>query len=527
MPTHLALEQIVRPFGIKSKGVTFFAVDGKPAIVPYHELACRAASVAAHLRKVGVRPGESVAIALENTAASASAVLGIWHAGATVVSLPQLGRRAEILYRSGFSEVLRRLACSCIFGNRRLGSALDATFRVIDPESLDPLDGLVTPGPDNPIPSPALVQFTSGSTGMPRGVALSSQTVAGHLFIIGETMEADPHRDKILGWLPLSHDMGFLGVFLNALAHRGNSVVARPVSFIRNPRSWLELCATEKATITAAPNFAYRLAARSMSVGKAVGDLSSLRLCVSGAERVSWDDLTAFAAATRSAGLKWESLTPVYGLAETTLAATIPKLGRGPLKGPRDNVALGHMLPGLELRLTPFGETESIISLRGKWLLDYYVTAAGVEPAKSDDGWFETNDIGFQHEGELFVIGRRDEVVIVRGRNVFAEDVERLALSVDNQRIVLAAAFRSPVKDDRFGLAVELDNATTDAEAQELGQNLRNLITESLEAKVSPLILLKPGSIPITTSGKAKRSECRRLCEETAWPPGRVRHALR
>jgi fatty-acyl-CoA synthase len=365
------------------------------------------------------------------------------------------------------------------------------------------------------VPERALVQFSSGSTGSPKGIVLSARAIAGHVASVVDALEIDGERDHCLSWLPPYHDMGFVGFWLTPLVSRTELTLVTPRHFARRPMSWMDLCARDRATITAAPDFAYRLATLTLAHHPLAGDLRTLRVCMSGGERVSWATLTGFAEAFESFRLRWEALLPVYGLAEATLAVSFPPLDRGPIRDGTGAVALGRPLPDLEVRERDLPGRDSTLDLRGPWLLDGYLDGNEVLAATDENGWFATNDVGYLHDGEIHVQGRADETVIVRGRNVFAEDVEAVAMSVAEQQGIAAAAFRSADTDDRFGLAIEL--AGTANEAPRLAREMQRAVTLALEAKISPVVMLTPRSIPRTTSGKVRRGACRELSSSGGW----------
>jgi fatty-acyl-CoA synthase len=227
-----------------------------------------------------------------------------------------------------------------------------------------------------------------------------------------------------------------------------------PRSFTRNPMSWLERCAATKTSVTAAPNFAYRLVTFSLRNGFFDGDLSSLRVCLCGAERVSADVMQRFVDAGEPYGLPSTAVMPVYGLAEGTLAVCFPPLDRQLHRGPGDTVTVGSPLPGVEMRVVDVDESgRGELELRGSWMLDHYVTADGPQSPFGRDGWYATHDVVSVVDGELIVHGRNDEVAVIRGRNLCAEDVESIVGAVSGDRLGFHAAFR--VTDDAFAVAAE------------------------------------------------------------------------
>jgi acyl-CoA synthetase (AMP-forming)/AMP-acid ligase II len=516
----MPLEEVVRPFGVHDRGIRFVDGSGASQAVSYDELAWRAACAARSLSALGLRGGEAVGVALDTTPGSVALCLGAWMAGACVVSLPPPRRREQNLYRRGIGTALRELGCRRVFGGRRVAATLAEDVAVHAVDDVD-FDAHVAP-PDNALTAPGLVQFSSGSTGVPQGIALSAASIARHVDALGLSLEVDPERDSAVSWLPLHHDMGFVGFLLTALRWRIDLVLASPQLFVGNPSSWLDLCARHRATLTGAPNFGYRVAARVAQLREPSGPLDHLRVCLAGAELISWNTLEEFAMATAGSGLRWESLVPVYGLAEATLAVSMTPLNRGPRRSGDGRVTLGFPLSCVELELRPCAAagSEGRIALRGPCLLDHYVTVDGPQDPRSD-GWFDTSDIGHWDDGELVVHGRADETVIVAGRNVCAEDVELVAVEAASPAAKLAGAFRWPADGDGFGLAIEVAGGSGVATA-EIAEEVQRAVEGAVAVRPSPVLVLTAPAIPRTTSGKVRRADCRRLHQDGAWPTGRL-----
>lgn len=510
-------DELIRPYGMRRTGISFVGPDGVTHLT-YDQLARRAAAASRDLRERGVAPGGTVAMVLDSRPTTVAAALGVWLAGATLMSLPpaprELAGPAPQLYRERFGDVLRFAECSLALGSERLARALAPNHHVTDPATLDFDSGRAAP--DVAAPDVALVQFTSGSTGAPKGVVLRSDTLASHAVAVNEGTGFNRTGEIAVSWLPLYHDMGLIGMLLGVMRSRGSLVLMAPGVFARDPGSWLRTCAESRATLTCAPDFAYRLAARVTRFGKPVGDLSTLRVCLCGAERVSWATIEAFADATRTNGFRREAFMPVYGMSEATLAVSFPPHGRGPQLGPDGMVGVGRPLPGVELRIEESGSGPGRIGLRGPWMLESYLTARGHVDPFDADGWFWTNDVGFVEDGELYVVGRTDEAVITRGRNVYAEDVEAIATSTAGVDAFGAAAFRAPDADDRFVLVVEV-LSDAGAELARFAHQIKSSVTQALETRVSPVLFVKPKTIPRTTSGKPIRSACRDAYARLAW----------
>jgi fatty-acyl-CoA synthase len=503
----MPLEEIVRPFSAGQRGITL--PDEEPRLeLPYSDLAQRTASAAARLRGGGVTPGTLVAMTVTNDLPSILAVLATWACGATVVSLPPVPRNDHGWHARQFRPVLERMGCDLFIGDEDLDE--DAAIRRIPKQPLAQAEPRPVPLPDQPVPATALIQFTSGSVGTPKGVAIGAAALAGHVAAISAAAYYDGEAGRIVSWLPLYHDMGLIAMFLTGLAARMDLVIARPAGFATRPSSWLRMLSQERATATAAPNFAYRLAA-AVPYNEPL-DLSRMRVSICGGERPDWQSLMDFTATTAPMGFSAGALIPCYGLAESIVAVTYTRPGRGPLRGPAGYVSAGVPLPGVEVR-APAGSVPRPIQLRGEWLFSGYHTADGFAPADAADGWFDTGDAGFIHDGELYVLGRRNEVLSLAGRNVFAEDVESITHEACGQLVRACAAFRNLGTVGRFGLVAEANTRLVrnlDA-AQELARHIQVSVNEALGTRLTPVLVARLGAIPRTTSGKVQRARCRSM----------------
>jgi fatty-acyl-CoA synthase len=507
----LSLEEIVRPFEEAGRAISLIA-DGSRLDLSYRDLAGRTAAVAAHLRRHGVGPGALVAMTLTNDLASVLALLATWASGATLLSVPPPARSARDWHGRQLGPVLNAMGCEFLISDEdpATGLAAASSARQILKQALAGIDQDRAALPDAAVPDTALVQFTSGSIGTPRGVAIGSTTLAAHLAVLGANFELDGATDRIVSWLPLYHDLGLIVMLLTALANRVDIVLAPPAGFATRPASWLTMLSDERATVTAAPNFAYRLAA-GVPYDQHL-DLSRMRVAICGGERVSWQTMQDFHAAAGPMGLPWSSLMPCYGLAEGTVAVTSTPLRRGPRLGPAGNVSVGRPVPGVRLRApsgNPFGGP---VFLGGDWLLKGYHTAAGFSSVPARE-WFDTGDGGFAADGELFVLGRRDEVVSLAGHNVFAEDIELVAGQAAGQLAGVCAAFRHPSVTDRFGLMVEANpRLVRDRDdAVRLGRLIQAAVGRSVGTRLAAVLIVRLGVVPRTTSGKVRRGECRAL----------------
>jgi fatty-acyl-CoA synthase len=506
-----SVDEIIRPPSSVKSGITFLD-GGSREHFSYTDLADLAGRVATNLSSAGVRRADRIAMTLENDLGSVLLLLATWMAGCTVVSLPPQTRASRDWHAERFGLVLTAMGCEfAVDGGEAMETRPPQCAAKVLPRGqlLRNLDSPVSPQPAG-LPEVALVQFTSGSVAIPKGATISAGALARQLRSLAEAAETDQLRDKFVSWLPLYHDMGLVAMFLHALSTRTEQVLMPPRAFALRPANWLATLSEERGTVTAAPNFAYRMAAAAPL--RASLDLSPLRVAINAGERVTWDALTGFHEAGNKLGLRWNAVVPCYGLAENGVGASFTLPGRsGASRHASGHVSVGRAMPGTVLT-APAGPAAGPISIGGVCLFDGYHTADGFAPVP-ETGWHDTGDAGFIDDGELYVIGRRGETLSVAGHNVFAEDIEAVVHDQGGPCIRACAAFRLTEPGDKFGLMAELNPAALRAGANiaKLATDLRTAVIDSVRVRVAVLLLVRVGTIPRTTSGKVQRTACRAL----------------
>ncbi|WP_438297478.1 AMP-binding protein [Streptomyces sp. HUAS TT7] len=513
--------------------------------VPYRELAASARRTATAMTAAGVRPGSVVCLILPSGRDFLSALFGAWAAGATVSPLVPPSFQPDEEYVAYVAAILRQAEPSLVVAAEELAPlvarAMDRAGREDGPWL--PREGAVE-AEVVPAAGTALLQFTSGSTGEPRGVRVSWANIAANHAVQGR-MVGWRDGDGTASWLPLHHDMGLIGCCLFPVAAQSPLWLMRPEQFIRDPARWLACFAPGKAAHTAAPSFAFAYAARRIRPQRlAKLDLSGLRSVFVGAEAIDPAALDAFARRMEPAGFSRDSFLPAYGLAENTLAVTgadapvilvrpdwaalrigeavtveeeakfgdrVVEPGSGWLIGhgaphAGDDIHVrvldddGHPLP--EGRL---GE----IAVTGSSVAGGYHGGREGSSTRFVDGELRTGDAGFRHNGELFVLGRMGDSLKLRGRSVYVDDLDAkvaAAAGVDKDRVGVVA-----VNDQgRPGLAVFVETPPGPW-AQAVTELLRN---ELGPEPALTLVTGRRGLLKRTTSGKLRRGQMWRLLRE-------------
>jgi acyl-CoA synthetase (AMP-forming)/AMP-acid ligase II len=486
---------------------------GEREEAPFGELWRRSERPAACFREA-VGRGGTVALLMETSLDCLVSVLGAWRAGVTTVSLPYPARTTQAdAYRAELREISRLAGVRLLARPERFaGLALDCAVRTTSfgacaahPRRAD----VAEPG--------EFVQFSSGSTGRPKGVRLSSAAIAANVTATLDHMAPGHQRAVACSWLPLFHDMGLIGTCLTILASMGAPWRSRrlalvpPERMVARPSRWLQACSELGATVTCAPNFALDLVLSHPRALPADLDLRPLKVLTVGSEPIAPGTLRRFARAMAPFGFDEAALCPAYGMAEASLAVTMVRpeeRWRAALGGPAGSevVSCGAPLRCLEVRVPAAGEGAGPIAVRGSSLLSGYL---GQPSPPLEDGWLPTSDVGFLSEGELYVVGRADDVLVVAGRKLSPDLVEETAARHEAVRPGSCAAI--PDGAGGYLVVAERRRASRGADLREACRWIRRELSAGAGVGPSTVAIVSPGSVPKTPSGKLQRGRLGQL----------------
>ncbi len=551
LPTQNNLVDRIRERARPDRAITFVTAPGGPQRVSWAEIHEDAKAMAASFQARGVGPGHQVALLGPTSRPLVTAIQATWLAGAAVVVLPLPMRLGSL---DQFVEATRqRIAnarTSLVVVDADLAAFIDA--RPGDPPIVSLAD-LVPgkpwyPGADawNPPTiqpdSLAALQFTSGSTADPKGVMLPHATVCSNLDAIAIGARIDTEAEVCVSWLPLYHDMGLIGLFTAPMTLGLELVLAAPQDFVAAPGRWMQWMSDYRGTASAAPNFAYALCARALTRMDGL-DLSAWKVGLNGAEPVDPTTVEAFVSAAIPHGLNPGAVFCAFGMAEACLAVAFPPVGRGMLTDCVDRdvletnryaavvaadhvnarrfAKLGGAVNGLELRIVDPADSQMMgerevgeLQIRGTSVTPGYFDRPDATAATFDDGWLRTGDLAYLVDGELVVCGRIKDMIIVGGRNVFPEDVERAVGVIGSVRTgnVIAFGIAEHRRSGREGLVVVAETRP-DAQLDALRSEVSRTVRESIGFSPAEVVLVQAGTLPKTSSGKLQRGLCRSLYE--------------
>lgn len=522
--------------------------EGIDAELSYAALMERASAAAAGLLNRGVVPGDPVALMLPTGHDYFVSFASILLAGAIPVPIypparpsqleDHLHRHVRILDNAGAVMLVT------VPQAQRLGRLTRSHVPTMKDVTTPP--ELLTSGSVGPLPRPngddiALLQYTSGSTGNPKGVVLTHANLLANVRGVGRAAELGS-SSVFVSWLPLYHDMGLIGAWLTSLYSATPLSVMSPLTFLSRPARWLQTISDHGGTISGGPNFGYELCVRKVTEAQLEDvDLSSWRIAFNGAEPVSPDTLERFSERFAPYGFDRAAITPVYGLAESTVGLTTPPLDRGPVidrvdrdamvkngravPAPGDDdplrfVACGYPLPGHELRIVDesgneLGDRqEGRIEFRGPSATSGYYRNPQATRELFHGSWLDAGDLGYTVDGELYVTGRVKDIVIRAGQNLYPQELEEAIGGIAGVRQGCVAVFASTDADSGTErLVILAETREPGDENDELRGKILAVTHELLGAPPDEIVLVPPQTVLKTSSGKIRRAASRELYE--------------
>ena len=518
-------------------------VTGEPHQPVRHtwlEVHQRARRVAGGLAAAGVGHGDAVGVLAGAPVEIAPTAQGLWMRGASLTMLHQPTPRTDlVVWAEDTTTVIDMIEAKAVIVSDPFLVAVpvlqERGIKVLTIEQLlasDPIDPIET-GEDDL----ALMQLTSGSTGSPKAVQITHRNVHSNAEAMFIGAQYDVEKDVMVSWLPCFHDMGMVGFLTIPMYFGAELVKVTPMDFLRDTLLWAKLIDKYKGTMTAAPNFAYALFAKRLRNQAEPGqfDLSTLRFALSGAEQVDPSDVDDLIDAGKPFGLRASAVLPAYGMAETTLAVSFSECNAGlvvdevdadllaalrrAVPASRGNTrrlaSLGPLLDGLEVRIVDEDGNVlptrgvGVIELRGEPVTPGYITMGGFIPAQDEQGWYDTGDLGYlMDNGHVVVCGRVKDVIIMAGRNIYPTDIERAAGRVAGVRPGCAVAVRLDAGHSRetFAVAVESNAFEDPAEVRRIEHQVAHEVVSEVDVRPRNVVVLGPGTIPKTPSGKLRRA---------------------
>jgi fatty-acyl-CoA synthase len=543
-----------RPF------VTAWIDEDEQQSVTFGEFRRRARGQAVMFGKNGVIAGDRVVIIMPQGILAMTTFVGAMMLGATPTFLAYPNFKIEPdKYRSGLAGVTANLGAKAVvidqeFPNDMLGHVtLGAKTKLLragvagDAGETEFATPPIQPG------SVAFIQHSAGTTGLQKGVALTHAAVLRQLGHLADALKIDLSTDRIYSWLPLYHDMGLIACFMLPMALHIPVVMQSPLDWVLHPETMLQIIGEYKCTLAWLPNFAFQFVPRRTPQNRrAHYDLSSMRALINCSEPVRAQSIFEFQTAFAGAGLKTVALHSSYAMAENVFAVTQSEIDpseidqlkndrpSGPTRiwadglkfregheiapvaeGTSGSVAFtssGRLLPGHEVRIVsdagaPLGESQvGEILVRSDCMFNGYYNRPDLTAQAIVDGWYHTGDLGFCLAGELYVVGRKKDLLIIGGENIYPQDIEEIAgghPAVHDGRVIAMGVYNPELGTEDIVVVAEVEREELLAEAVAIESELRSRVVAGMGVAIRTIFLKPPKWIVKSTAGKAARSATR------------------
>ncbi len=525
-------------------GHTFYDNRAQKTFLPFASLHAAAELRAKKLLAYGLKKGDRVGMVLAQPQDFVISFLGCLYAGLVPVPMyPPLSFGKLDAWADGALVILQDAEASLLLTDAQLQGVLwqvvpkvKSLKDLLTVEKLDQKAPIPTALPE-PLPEDlCFLQYTSGSTSTPKGVMVTHDALISNAWVIAtEGMALEPWVDTAVSWLPLYHDMGLIGFVITPMVRGAQAAFIPTLLFVKRPNIWMQVMTELKAQHSFGPNFAYALAARKATEADlAKWDLSNVKVMGCGAEPIHADTMKLFEDVMSKAGLKRGSVMPAYGMAEATLAMSFHPRGApllvktldgeefratGRVTPPKDDEVVlgfvscgkpfsGHGLAAMDAdgNLLP-EDQEGELAFRGPSVTaGYWKKPEATEECFRADGWLRTGDLGFVHNGDVYITGRCKDLIILNGRNHHPTSIEWAVAEVDGVRKGNVVAFSVPGEESEVLVVVAETRPEPPADTAE---RIVAAVAEQLSLKVSDVVLLGAGQLPKTSSGKLQRRKTR------------------
>jgi fatty-acyl-CoA synthase len=532
-----------RPF------VTAWIDEDQREIVTFAEFRRRARAQAGLLRDQRVGQGDRVVIVMPQGISAMATFAGAMMLGAVPAFLAYPNFKIESgKYRTGLAGVTANLRAKAVviddeFPDEMLSyvSLNDRTTVLRAGDSGQPAEEIELPELEAQPDGLAFIQHSAGTTGLQKGVALTHAAVLRQLEHLTQVLKIDSGADRIYSWLPLYHDMGLIACFMLPMVYHLTVVMQSPLDWVMHPETMLQLVSEYKCTLAWMPNFAFQFVPRRTLRDRTQYDLSSLRLLINCSEPVRSSSMHEFESAFASVGLKRSALQSSYAMAENVFAVTQSEISQSSLtciwadaqqfrekkaivpvaEGSPTSVSFlssGKLLPDHEMRIVSNSDEDlkdgyvGEILIRSDNLFEGYYNRPDLTARAMVNGWHRTGDLGFYLQGELFVVGRKKDVLIVGGENLYPQDIEEIVAShpaVHDGRVVAMGIYNADLGTDDIFVVAEVEREEQLANAGQIELEIRNLVVAGIGVAIRGIFLKPPKWIVKSTAGKAARSATR------------------